>query len=363
MKGELATAAQIARVLRCSKQNVHKRLWHLPSDGELLHGGNLTKAWKIESLPAAIFDKLNEIKNEYRYGAISDLLRDPPNRDLSQRVSTRRSVSIARERGLDVLESGFEALGDVKTLSVPQKVYLWTKVCDELQLQIEAAARTKKPKSAIREKRIKRAILKVLVSSELFGRAKETIRRNLNRQWKAYCANGGKLKGPRQDRDCRVKLPVEDERKLVARSLDCGGRVRQAFRELRDSGELTAETLARTIDNPSRKSHIPTSIARQLTPEVRRLMPLHHGLREHQLRGAYNTRDYSGLYAGDSYQADDVTCPVYYWEHDAHSRFGFRIIRGQLLMMIDERSRLALGFPLPSENTYNARIIRALVTP
>ena len=93
---------------------------------------------------------------------------------------------------------------------------------------------------------------------------------------------------------------------------------------------------------------------------MKRLIPIHHGPREHQLRGAYNSRDYSNFFAGDSYQADDATCPVYYWEADPGN--GVRIIRGQLLLMIDERSRLALGFALHSENNYNARIIRSLIT-
>ncbi len=58
-----------------------------------------------------------------------------------------------------------------------------------------------------------------------------------------------------------------------------------------------------------------------VTPEVKRLMAIHHGPREHQLRGAYNSRDYSNLFAGDSYQADDATCPVYYWEADPGKRY------------------------------------------
>jgi hypothetical protein len=270
-----------------------------------------------------------------------------------RRVDPNLPVSIARERGLTILEDALTSIETRSELSVEQKDYLWTKTCDELELQIGAGAR---------EKKTKRAILKALLTSGLFGTDKEAIRRNLNRHWAAYCATGGRIRDKRRDRNCRASWPKDDLNKLTARSLDCGGRERQAFRELRDGGELSPETSQRTIANPSRKSYMPASLSRKITPLVKRMMPLHHGPREHQLRGPYNTRDQSCLFAGDSYQADDLTCPVYYWEHDPSSRSGFRIVRGQLLLMIDERSRLILGFALHSDRNYNARVIRALIT-
>lgn len=350
---ECFTAAQIARALDCSKQNIHQRLAGLPADGERSQSGNIAKAWKIGSLPPAIFEKLSDIRESQRCRTIADLLNDPPLHVPRARISTRRGVSDARDRSLDVLEHAFATLGDSTILTAGQKVYFWTKACDELEAQIE---------SGKREKKIKRAILKSLFSCGLFGTNRETIRRNFNRQLIKYRASSGKLFDRRTIRDQQKRLPSGDHDKLVARTVDCGGRLSQAMRELRDAGQLSAETLARTISNPRRKSYVPASIRREIMPEVNRLMPLHHGPREHQLSGPHNTRDYSGLFAGDSYQADDVTCPVYYWEPDSTGRFGFRIVRGQLLLMIDERSRLALGFALHSERNYNARIIRALIT-
>ena len=352
---ELFTAAAIARALGCSKQNIHQRLATVPADGEQLHTGNLAMAWRIDSLPASIFDKLSEIREAEGYRTSADLLRDPHPHKHSQKVSAHRSISVARERSLDVLESAFAALGNITRLSVEQKVYLWMKACDELQLQIADGAN---------EKKTKRAILKVLLTSGLLGADKETIRRNLNRQWTAYRISAGRLVDGRTTRDQSRQLPDEDRKKLLARTLDCGGRVSQAFREARDNGELTEGTLSRTIANPIGKSYVPAAVRRAVgnRRQIKPLLTLHRSERDFELTSAHNTRDYSGLFAGDSYQADDCTCPVYYWEPDFSNGNGYRIIRGQLILLIDERTLLVLGFALHSERNYNARVIRALIT-
>jgi len=267
-------------------------------------------------------------------------------------MSSTLPIAAARERGLSVIEDALASLVTGEKLTVNQKDYLWTKVCDELQLQIGASAH---------EKKTKRAIVRTLVMSGLVGSDPASIRRNLNRQWAAYCANDGKLRDHRQDRDSRAKLPESDARKLIARALDCGGRERQAFRELRDNAELSAETLARTIANPSRKSYIPRSITRQITPEVERLMPLHRGNREFELRGPYVPQDHSKIAAGEAMQLDDVTLPVYYWENTPDDPSGIFFGRGQWILAIDVRSRIVLGHALHSSNVYNMRIVRGLL--
>lgn len=446
------TAAQIARALGCSRQNIHQQLAAVPADGEQLVSGNLAKAWKIESLPAPMMCQLSKKAEAKGYRAALDLLRDPfaqyepeipfaeiapeaiekalklrsavqqilPLRDdrsisaaklaelgvaayqrefghtvnarhwralfdrtierdngaeewsrveiyLDDKPPRRRTsniaISVARERGFEIIEDALASFVGRTQITVEEKRLLWLKACDELQVQIAGHKNEGRAEYSIITKRAKHAIVNVLIKSGFVGATATGVAKTLNRKWAVYLTHNGKV--PADARTARFanidSIPVEDFNRLVARSLDCGGRRRQAFRELRDAGELSEQTLSNTIANPSRKSYIPARIDRQIAAEVKRLMPIHHGPREHQLRGAYNTRDYSGMFAGDSYQADDVTCPVYYWE-PAATRFGFRIIRGQLILMIDERSRLALGFALHSENNYNARIIRALIT-
>lgn len=271
------------------------------------------------------------------------------------RISRRDAVAVARERSLDILEECLTSVAGLSTLNVRQKVYVWTKACDELQAGIEAKRN---------EKKMKRAIVKSLLSTGLLGADPKTIRRNLNRQWSKYLKNHGTLVDGRSARDQRRKLPDEDANVLKARILECGGRVSQAFREVRDNGELSAETLSRTIANPVAKSYVPARIRRAIgnRRQVGALLTLHRSARDFEMTSAHNVRDYSGLFAGDSYQADDCTCPVYYWEPDPSTTNGYRIVRGQLILLIDERTLLALGFALHSERNYNARIIRALIT-
>jgi hypothetical protein len=296
----------------------------------------------------ALFDRTIERDNGNEEWARPELYVDenPP------RISASRPIAFARERGLTVLEDALAIVVKHGELNVERKTYLWTKACDELQLQIESGAH---------EKKTKRGILKTLLASGLLGADKETIRRNLNRQWNTYHASGGKLSDGRGTRDQRKKLPKSDREKLIARSLDCGGRIRQAFRELRDNGELSEQTLARTITNPRRKSHIPARISREITPEVKRLMPLHRGVREYELRGPYVPQDHASISAGEVMQLDDVTLPVYFWEHDPESPGGVFFGRGQWILAIDVRSRMVLGHALHSASVYNMRIVRGLL--
>jgi hypothetical protein len=252
---------------------------------------------------------------------------------------------------LDILALAIEGLEKIAD-PVKRKTYLWTKACDELDFQLRDGAR---------EKKVKRSILRLLLVSGRVGSDQETIRRNLNRQWSAYRANGGKLIDRRTTRYQRKQLDEQDRNKLITRTLDCGGRVSQALRELRDEGELSAETLNRTIANPARKSHVPLSIRREITPEIKRLLPLHRGEREFELAGPYVPQDYTAIAAGQIMQLDDVTLPVYYWEDNPESPTGFFCGRGQWILTIDVRSRMVLGHALHSDKVYNMRIVRGLL--
>jgi hypothetical protein len=437
------TAAEIARVLACSRQNVHRQLACIVADGEKIAAGNLAKAWTLGSLPASIVRQLSVKAEAKGYRTTAALLAEPFTRfeapfplpemaravieragrlrnalqgivalakdssvsasDLTTRglasykrefgnqvsakhwralldrtierdngaeewtrlelyieenparISRHLPITLAREKKLEVLEDMLASLQGSTALTPQQSVYFWTKSCDQLQLEIDAGAKTKKAK---------RAILQVLEKSGFVGTDFHSIRRNFDRKWRTYLTGGGRLQDGRAVRYEKTNEIVgdEDREKLIARGLDCGGRVSQAFRELFHGGELSPELTDRFIANPARKSYVPRSVRAAVASEVKRLMPLHHGPREHELRGPHNHRDFSGMFAGDSFQGDDCTCPVVYFEPDSSSRSGFRIIRGQLILMIDERSLLALGFALHSETNYNARIIRALIT-
>jgi hypothetical protein len=267
-------------------------------------------------------------------------------------IKTQLPIVAVRHARLEVLEDALATVIPRGALNAERKDYLWLKVCDQLKVAIDQGADAKKTKQAI---------LAVLGASGLLGANKESIRRNLNHHWRGYCLSGGNIVDKRRIRDLRTFLPDDDKKKIIARALDCGGRVRQAFRELRDSGELSEDTLARTITNPRNKSYMPASFSREVASEVKRLMPLHRGEREFTVLGPYVPQDYSQLYAGQAYQLDDVTLPVYYWEPDPQAPRGIFFGRGQWVLAIDVRSLMVLGHALHSAPVYNMRIARSLL--
>lgn len=152
-------------------------------------------------------------------------------------------------------------------------------------------------------------------------------------------------------------IPAEDRKKLIGHIVKgCGGRVSQGYRELRNAGALSFELTTRAIANSMSKSYVPPSVRRAITGDVRRLKNIHRGEREHKLLGAYHSRDWSGMAAGDFFQSDDLTAPVYFYKEDGE------LTRGQFLPMIDERTSMILGFVLIQEKTYNSLSIRSLIT-
>src|SRR5216684_4527983 len=77
MSGEQFTVAEVARVLGCSKQTVHKRLVSISADGAKVVRGNLAKTWKTNSLPPGLSCKLENVRARKGYTTIEDLLQRP----------------------------------------------------------------------------------------------------------------------------------------------------------------------------------------------------------------------------------------------------------------------------------------------
>jgi hypothetical protein len=256
--------------------------------------------------------------------------------------------------GLPILE---DVLNGV-SLPIPTKEeleFVWVRACDELRAQLSDGSD---------EKATRLKILQALNRFGFLAKSADSLRKTFAARWKAYCQNGGNaaaLRDKRSLRSAKVEIPEADRLNLIAFAVDRGGRVSQAWREAYNSGALSSELTERFIANPSRKSHVPHAVWKAVASDVRRLMPLHHGPRCHELTGPSIPRDYSKMFAGQVGQMDDVTCPVYYWEEDPTSPNGFWFGRGQLILAIDVRSELALGFALHSSNVYNMRLVRGLM--
>ena len=216
-------------------------------------------------------------------------------------------------------------------------------------------------------KKTKRAVLKFLWQhAPTLALSENALRMQWERKYQRWIAANraaAALTDRRPEVAARRRFNVapEDREKITAHAtFNTGGRVSQAWRELRDDDQLSADLLGRFQANPASKSHVPHSIRAAVGNDVALLEDIHHGPRQAKLNGAHISRDWSNVPAGDWYQSDDATLPLYYFVPDG--RGWFTLMRGQFLPMIDLRSTCILDFVLLSERNYNALSIRSLIT-
>ena len=254
-----------------------------------------------------------------------------------------------------------DAVNRVQNLSAPtctEIALVWT-VCCEVFDELCADGQT--------EKRAQRRVLNVLTNSAVaLARSTEALRQNFRRKYQRWLDGGRTFaaledKRPIKSGNYRApKLPETARVSLIGHAvLQCQGNVTKAIRDKLGSGELGSEVARHYLTNPISKSYVPRALRNAVSGDVRRLDAYHHGPREHKLRGAYHTRDWSGVAAGDWFQSDDLTAPVYFYKHTDR---GVQLTRGQFLPMIDERTTKILGFVLIQERNYNSLDIRSLIT-
>jgi len=255
----------------------------------------------------------------------------------------------------------FRYLGSVQQPERPtvqETDLIFFAACETIHHQVE---------QGIREKKARRAMVDFLDRSAVsLSKNAAAMKVLLKRKLARYQECGGVFdlfidQRPEKSGSFRAVKLDEETRLLVVGNAaqNHSGRLAPALRELRGAGKLGAEFEMQHISNPSRKSYVPKSLRDQVQPDVKRMMPMVHGPRTHQLDGAYIIRDYSKVAAGDWYQADDVTIPCYFYDETEN---GPKRTRGQFLIMIDVRTDYVLGFLLIPERNYDSLAIRSLVT-
>ena len=240
-----------------------------------------------------------------------------------------------------------------------EEAYLWVRTFElyETQLELERSA-----------KKVKRGLLATLFKSTPFlsgtiaGLRKQFERKY--QQWTAHNRDAQVLRDGREERSGfhrGPELKPDDRDTLIAHTLfNCDGRVSQAWRELSGNNALSEDLLAHYLSNPVSKSYCPTRIREAVKYEVGLMDDIHHGPRQAKLNGAHISRDWSGVAAMDWLCGDDATLEVYFYVPDGKG--WFTLMRGQFLPMIDVRSLRVLGFGLRPEKSYNAAMIRTLIT-
>jgi hypothetical protein len=149
-----------------------------------------------------------------------------------------------------------------------------------------------------KEKPTKRTLIKFLAvrTSQLLARNASALRWNFNRKfdhWRLHGRTAASLVDGRIEANGkrRVQLADSDCSKIIATALKKhGGEVAPAFRDLLQRGELEADICQRYLLNPSRNSHVPEAIAREVSAEIKTLWPHFLGPRQAKLNGAYIER-------------------------------------------------------------------------
>ena len=277
---------------------------------------------------------------------------------VTRKRSAQRTVCIANNFADRTL---LDAVNRVKNPTAPtckEIALVWTVCCDVFELLCADGQS---------EKKAQRRVLNLLANSGVaLARSAEALRQNFKRKYQRWLEGGQTLaaledKRPIKSGNYRApKLPEPERLKLIGHAvLECQGNVTQAIRDKLESGELGCEVTRHYLTNPASKSYVPLALRKAVSGDVRRLDAYHHGPREHKLRGAYHTRDWSGVAAADWFQSDDLTAPVYFYKRTGR---GVQLTRGQFLPMIDERTTKILGFVLIQERNYNSLDIRSLIT-
>lgn len=218
------------------------------------------------------------------------------------------------------------------------------------------------------EKRTRRALVSFLHERAPFlADSREGLTRQFVRKlarWRASDRDAKAVADGRREHSGNFRAPElkkQDKDTIVGTALlSHGGSVAPAWRELMHRRELSEELSSHYLANPASKSHVPRRIMQEVKFEVAMLEDIHHGPRQAKLNGPHIDRDWSDTSAGDWFQADDCTLPVYYYEPDGKG--WFTLWRGQLLLMVDVRSQRILNYALLSERNYNSLAIRTLIT-
>jgi len=341
--GLLYSALQLARCLGVTPQAIRNRLANVRPDGEMLASGNLTTAWRLESLPASLRGELEQAARTAGYHLVDHFLRAEPApapRDPKPPVILARPSD---ERFRDLL-TVLQAIRDPSAPSLADRAFVWSQAVELYQALGSG-------------RKLKRDLLRFL------NRHAPWLARNSNALRVAF---ERRLKDPalvtdhrpEENATRRVEISQADIDTLERHAVfNCGGRVAQAFRECRQGGKFSPELASRLLANPSRKSGVPHSIRRAVSARIKRLDAEHRSPREAALQGSYVDRDWSHVHAGDWYQSDDTTLPVYYYVEDGKA--WFELMRGQSLLTIDVRSKRILDGLLVSRPGYDAFAIRS----
>ncbi len=277
----------------------------------------------------------------------------------ARKAATRPAIPLAVQSEYRELQ---DIIGTFKSPARPadaEKAYLWLRAFELFEEKLAAGKPRKKVKNGL--------VIFLARNAPFLAASADALRVAFNRKYSRWTESDRAAavlqdgRGEKSGWRRAPELKAEDRDALIAHAvLNCDGRVSQAWRELAGKNALSEDLLAYYLSTPASKSYCPTRIRDAVTYEVGMMEDIHHGPRQDKLNGAHINRDWSGVAAMDWLCGDDATLEVYFYVPDGKG--WFTLMRGQFLPMIDVRSLRVLGFGLRPEKSYNAAMIRTLVT-
>jgi hypothetical protein len=256
----------------------------------------------------------------------------------------------------DGLELRIGALANLQNPSAAERENLWNAAVDTYYRAIPAGHKAVQVKKDLAERLWSRV--------PALGKSESAIFRQIYRKIDRV-AEVGYLADKRRESAQKKRAPMltkEDRAALIQQAVfECGGSVDFAWQECLRKKLFSAELLKRYSVPKKRRPRCPKAIRRQVAPEIAALY-------QHHVRPHYNsnnvvpmTRDWSKVCAQDRYEIDDKTLDVRCrLQHEENGMVKEKIIRPQMLLVIDSKSGKALGKVLIAENNYNSRAAKTL---
>lgn len=286
-----------------------------------------------------------------------DLYQD--GRPRARRLKAAQKISPAIIDAEKILFGYASQVREPSAPSIDEKAILWNASFEQMLTLIESGLKHSQVRKAMRHALWKCGVTLAKTQAslaELF-RVKEAAWRDAEGSIKVLKDGRAQNSPPRRS----PEIPQQDLDIVIGHAVKFDGRVSQAWRHAIDNNLLSpAVQFYYGSAYYASKSYVPRTIRDLVTPEARIVRDIHHGPRTAKLNGAYITRDWSTVAAGDWYQADDVTLNNYYYAPDGKGCLV--LMRGQVLLMIDVRSTCIIGFAILDSRNYTAHAIRTLIT-
>jgi hypothetical protein len=273
-------------------------------------------------------------------------------------VRSQGSPEVSRD--CSELEQAFSLLPNPSQPTEDDKRLLWDAAFKDYERLLD--------EHEVTERKAKEVIIgRLWERANYLGRSREAVLKSFKRKYERWAAANGELAALKDQRIAANEnrsqtVPHKDLDLLTQRSVfQCGGRISQAYRELKNEQKFSEKFMVRFGSGKGGKSYVPTRVRDAVRHEIKMINGVHSAPKNERDQGAYLSRCWDKVPAGDWWCGDDCTLPVYYHIPDPETDW-FKLIRGQFLLMIDLRTTYILGFVLLPSPGYHARAIRRLIT-